>query len=115
MLRLIHIIVFSLILSQTSYAAFSGGDNDKEGKSSVSIKGKVVDWSDKEPLVGVKVYIKELDLIVYSDLEGNFEFNNLPSLNYKLHFSLTSFNDKSIKGKSNKDPEDSYLIKLFPN
>lgn len=52
-----------------------------------SIKGKVIDEKDNEPLLGVNIILEEFKIGTASNINGEFGFENLPAGNYKLKFS----------------------------
>ncbi|MBI1939844.1 MAG: TonB-dependent receptor [Ignavibacteriales bacterium] len=52
-----------------------------------SIKGRVIDGKDTEPLLGVNIILEEFKTGVASNNNGEFEFKNIPAGNYKLRFS----------------------------
>ncbi len=55
-----------------------------------TIKGKVFDLADNEPLIGVNVLIKELKTGTVTDKEGFFEFKNIADGKYSLQFSYVA-------------------------
>lgn len=52
-----------------------------------SIKGKVIDEKNNEPLLGVNIILEESKIGAATNNNGEFEFSNLPAGNYKLKFS----------------------------
>ncbi|MCL2597737.1 MAG: TonB-dependent receptor [Paludibacter sp.] len=77
------------------------------------IKGKVVDNSDNEPIVGAFVLLKSnlQTLENRTDVEGNFFFENLTENSYEIEISFVGY--KNFKKKVKVD--NSLIIKLFPD
>ena len=94
--------VLSLVLILTISLAFAGNIKDKEQKpksqSSVSISGKIVDSISKEALTGVKIYVEELNQVVYTDFDGNFYIPVSTDTEIsKLKISYISYEEKSVE------------------
>ncbi len=69
--------------------------------TSLTIKGKVFDSETGEPLVGVNIYISNLDKYVASDVNGEFELE--PSLEViRITLTYIGYEEKSVNIKSNK-------------
>lgn len=58
--------------------------------------GKVMDSKSGESLVGVEVSILNTEYKTYTDLDGNFNFRNLPEGKYDVVLSLISYNKSLI-------------------
>jgi hypothetical protein len=66
------------------------GDKRKTvGTSKCIINGRIVDFSDSEPLIGATVYIEELKTGAVTDLEGRFKLVLKPG-RYKANFNYMS-------------------------
>ncbi|MFA3781660.1 TonB-dependent receptor [Melioribacteraceae bacterium 4301-Me] len=52
-----------------------------------SIKGKVIDEKDGEPLLGVNIIIEELKIGTATNLNGDFRFDNIQEGTYTIKFS----------------------------
>ena len=103
------LIVLSFI-SIYNYA----GDEKKNNKTKVVnsiISGKIIDFSDNQPLAGVKIMVAGYDKAYYTDFDGNYSINDLPKGDYTLSIHMTSFVEKSISSNNSV----SSTIKLFPN
>ncbi len=61
-----------------------------------SIKGKVSDSQTGEPLIGANVLIQFTNYGAATDLDGNYEINNLSPGNYKLQISFIGYQTKLI-------------------
>ena len=85
----IALIIFSFA-SIYNYA----GDEKKNNKSEVVnaiISGKVIDFSDNQPLSGVKIMVTGYDKVYYTDFDGNYSIKDLPKGDYSLSIQMTSF------------------------
>lgn len=67
----------------------------------IQIKGVVLD-SNKEPIIGANLAIKELGLGTITDLDGNFTLNQVP-LNSKVIVTYIGFKESSFKVEENKN------------
>jgi predicted nicotinamide N-methyase len=97
--------------------AFAGikGNSENTDKStesvsantSVSISGKVIDFTSGEALVGVEVAIEGSTKKAHTDLDGNFKIDNIKPGSYNLIASYISYNKSLIEkldiDKSNKE------------
>jgi len=68
-----------------------------EEKKTGIIKGKILDKSDGQGLMGVKVSIKNTDMGAISDYEGKFMIENVPFGEYILVVSCIGYQTKEIK------------------
>jgi iron complex outermembrane receptor protein len=80
----IFIIVISLIITVSSSA------------QKFSLKGKVIDEIDSQPLVGVSILLNQLKIGSLTNENGLFEFNELPPGNYELKISYIGHKTKLI-------------------
>ncbi len=76
---------------------------------SQSIKGKIIDASTSEPLVGATVKILGSSLGAVADLDGSYTIEDLNVGSYDLKFSYIGYTEKIIKGVNVKSNE---IIKL---
>ena len=108
----IALIIFSFI-SICNYA----GDEKKNNKTEVVnaiISGKIIDFSDNQPLAGVKIMVEGYDKVYYTDFDGNYSIKDLPKGDYSLSIHMTSFVEKAISSQYSNNSASS-TIKLFPN
>ena len=80
--------------------SFAAPEKKKEKKNTtitelVSIQGQIFDKRTNETLVGVKVTLEETNQVAYTDLNGNYSFENLEPGDYLLTTSYISY--ESIK------------------
>jgi len=75
--------LLSVLLFLLPQAIFSQKDN--------SVRGQVVCKKDGQPVVFGAVNLKELDIWITSDENGNFEFHNVPDGTYTIQISCLGF------------------------
>lgn len=71
--------------------------------SAQSIKGKVVDANNSEPLVGATIKVVGTKLGAVADLDGTYQIDGLSPGNYDLLVSYIGYDDKTIKNVLIKD------------
>jgi len=71
--------------------------NSKSAMEAVVLMGTVVDESTGEALPGAQVKINGLDKTLYTDLDGNFEVQNIMPGSYSIEISLVSYQENKIK------------------
>ena len=100
-MKILSIIAAVLISTSVMFAA---NENAPEPKTT-TISGQVIDTKTGEALAGVKVILEDLDKVVYTDFDGNFEISNVVPGSYKINSSLISYNEATVevncKEKSN--------------
>ena len=77
-----------------------------------SFYGQVKDKHTGEPLVGVKIHIKEINESVYTDFNGQFILNNLQNGLYSVTLSYISYQDSHIKFNLNSSSNGKKLFSL---
>ena len=83
-----------------------------------TLKGKVVDNSTGEPLVGATVKIKNTNLVALVKLDGTFVFKNTPKGKIELTVSFTGYKsaDKAIQIDTDNDTKMvSFLLEATSN
>ncbi len=73
------------------------------------IKGRVVDKDTKSPLIGASVLLQSSGAGGITDSSGNYILSNIPTGNYKLHFSHIGYESKSIADIAVKSGETIYV------
>jgi len=86
MKKLISTSIFILLILFTS-----------ELVHSQSIKGKVIDASNSDPLVGASVKVVGKPFGTLVDLDGNYEITDIPPGIYSLEFSYIGYTPKTLK------------------
>lgn len=85
-------IIAAVLISTTVLIA----SNEKAPTAATtSISGQVIDKVTGEALAGVKIELEKT--VVYTDLDGNFEINNVVPGNYKLNTSLISYSTSNVE------------------
>ena len=86
MKKLISTSIFILLILFTSESAYSQ-----------SIKGKVIDANNSDPLVGASVKVTGKPFGAIADLDGNYEITDIPPGVYTLEFSYIGYTPKTLK------------------
>jgi hypothetical protein len=88
-----------IILAVTLLVGFSNIEakeketsKDAKAKLTTSISGTITDAATGESLVGVKVVLEELNTVVYTDFDGNFEFSEISVGDYTVSTKYVSYN-----------------------
>jgi hypothetical protein len=71
--------------------------SEKATESQIVLKGKVVDKSTGEALVGAIINVGNSEYKTYTDLDGNFEIKNVKEGNYNIVVSLISYSSSLIE------------------
>lgn len=67
------------------------------GQKTYSIKGKVTDALDKDPLIGVSILVAEAKMGTISNENGDFTINGIRKGTYQLRFSYIGHSTKFLK------------------
>lgn len=62
-----------------------------EGEETSVLRGKVVDAANHEWLAGAEVRVKNTDIKVYCDMDGNFELRGLDPGVYEVEVRMVSY------------------------
>ena len=95
-------------------SSFANDNKNKSKKHNASLSGTVVNYSDAEPLAGVKINIIELGETIYTDIDGEFNLSEFPAGEYSLEVEYPSYATKTIKAVLVKKKSD-LSIRLFPS
>ncbi|HNX06862.1 MAG TPA: carboxypeptidase-like regulatory domain-containing protein [Bacteroidales bacterium] len=89
---MVSILLVSLV-TMFSSAAYCSHDNNSSdnGTQKASITGKVADKKTGESLAGVLLSIKDSGLNIYTDLDGNFTFENIEPGTYIIEVKYISY------------------------
>jgi len=88
------IIAFAILVLSIVSVTKAEGILKNEAVSVSSISGSVIDVATGESLVGVAVKLMDSDKQTFTDLEGNFSFNNLPVGAHAIAINYVSYQDK---------------------
>lgn len=110
MKKILFLLVALFIGLNLSFA--SNDENPESPAPTVNMTGKIIDKITGETLAGVMVKLDGTDKYVFSDFDGNFTFENLKKLEYKVIFSLISYEENISNVDLNKAPEEGVNVKL---
>jgi hypothetical protein len=83
--------LFVLLILAASHTVWA--TNPESTNKGIHFKGIVVDKISGETLAGVKVTIDGTNLEVYTDFNGEFEFDGLTEGTYKINCSFITYNE----------------------
>lgn len=69
---------------------------DKNNETQITFKGKVIDKNNGEALAGALITVEGTEIKVFSDLDGNFNFNIKPGI-YNLEIDYISYGKNQVK------------------
>jgi CarboxypepD_reg-like domain len=95
-------LFFILSLGSLTIPLNSFAFGDKDLKTS-TIAGKIVDLTNQENLAGAEVLIVETGTKIFTDFDGNYNFDNLPIGNYTIKVNLISYKDSEVKIDTSKN------------
>lgn len=110
-LRILFVLVmigFSVVFAENNEE-----NNKKSANATVSttISGTITDLNTGEAIPGAQVTIRGTELKVYTDFDGNFNFEDVASGTYNLEVSYISYDDVLVK-EINTCKENELSIKL---
>jgi iron complex outermembrane receptor protein len=108
------IILVALLFAGVSNIKAEKEEISKETATTLttSISGTITDAATGENLVGVKVVLEELNTVVYTDFDGNFEFKGVTQGNYTVSTDYVSYKtDDSVSVDTNKSKNLSIKLK----
>ncbi len=71
--------------------------SEKNAESEIILKGKVIDKTTGEALVGATINVGNSEYKAYTDLDGNFEIKNIKEGSYNIIVSYISYIDSLIE------------------
>ncbi|MFW6020338.1 MAG: carboxypeptidase-like regulatory domain-containing protein [Bacteroidales bacterium] len=106
-----RIFLFTVIVSMLFSVNLLAGDdgNTKANKKSATIHGKVLDHESGENLVGAVIKIEGTDIKEYSNLNGDFNINEVEPGSYNLVISYISYSNSYIENLEVNVGEDKQL------
>jgi hypothetical protein len=120
-------LILTLAVIATLTFSYAAGEENSEKKvkstetvettdaakvQTISLLGKVIDFSSGEALTGVEVTIEGSNKKSYTDFDGNFKFENLTPGEYNIIASFISYNKSYIEKFDVEKSNDSISIKL---
>ncbi|MCK9611861.1 MAG: carboxypeptidase-like regulatory domain-containing protein [Bacteroidales bacterium] len=108
-------IAFAMSLIMSNAFGFTE-NNPSKNIQKANVSGKVLDKQTGESLAGVLVMIEESGLKVYTDLDGNFLFQNVDPGTYTFKVSYISYSVNELKNVVCNPGNDVHLkIEIRPN
>ena len=83
-------------------------------KETTTIEGKVIDNLTGEALVGVSLKLSGSEKKTYSDLDGNFKFDAIPTGTYDIEIDYVSYKDVTLKHVSTSESDVKLKVQLDP-
>ena len=108
------LISFFTVISVTALEDKNTTDSESNDEVAILIKGNVSDKETGESLVGVKVQLKGTDFKAYTDLEGNFTFENVKPGEYTIESNYISYKKKIIENQKIDLLTNQFNVKLEP-
>ena len=96
MKKRISIVIISIILAFSFAAASEKPEGNKSGDMTTSIAGTVIDEISGETLAGVTVTLEGSEETVFTDFDGNFEFEGITPGEYVIKTRLISYKESSL-------------------
>ena len=114
MKAIISSILLVFLFSAVSVAGNEKGNNKEtdESAATVSISGTILDQQTSEELPGATVSVEGTDISVTTDLNGNFEINDLKPGRYNLKVSYIAYQEKSIEKIDARSPNEKLEIEI---
>lgn len=103
MKALIKITLVLGLIFGTSFINSLTAENDPaeyKTKAVCSLNGQITDASTGETLAGVTLKIKELNLTIYTDLDGQFVVKDVPEGTYTISADLISYKAVDVPAKA---------------
>ena len=97
MKKLLSITLIFAAVTFSVATASEEPEGNKTGNMTTSIAGRIIDESSGETLAGVTVSLGGVDRTVYTDFDGNFEFEGITPGEYILKTRLISYKECSFK------------------
>lgn len=110
MKRLIFVMVIAFGIAQI-YASEPESKNNKPVQSNC-IKGTITDHLTGEALVGVSLKLNGSDKKVYTDLQGVFRIDSIPTGNYDIDIQYVSYKQVTLKDVSSSAIETTLKVEL---
>jgi hypothetical protein len=113
---LLLMMVFTVALNGASPAENSGITEKKhevKAENTFALSGSVIDQETGEKLICAKIEIKEADLTVFTDIQGDFSISGFQPGDYNLKVSYISYEEKVIKSRFDEQTQQ-MTITLLP-
>ena len=74
------------------------------------IMGSIKDENTQESLINASIYIADLKIGANADVNGHYEFNNIPNGNYLFEIKYVGYKNKTERIKIDKNHEKDFLL-----
>lgn len=101
-ISLIAVVLMAALTFETSFAGYSTGSRKAGPQDLITIRGKVVDAETKAPLVFATVTVKESNVGIVTNIDGEFTLKVSPS-STNLEVSFLGYKNKTIEIGTLKD------------
>jgi len=108
------LIVLALVMSISQVRADEPEKDMPLAKATTQIEGKVIDHMTGEALVGVTLKLSGSEKKTYSDLDGNFKFDEISTGIYDIEIDYVSYNDVTLKSVSTASSDVKIKVQLEP-
>jgi hypothetical protein len=110
-ISLIAVIIMAAFAFETVFAGNSEGKKKINPQDLVTIKGKIVDSETNKPLVFASVTVKESNVGIVTNIDGEFTLKVSPSAT-NLEVSFLGYKNRTIEISSLKENGDKNTIKM---
>ncbi|MBL8032221.1 MAG: carboxypeptidase-like regulatory domain-containing protein, partial [Leptospiraceae bacterium] len=98
--------IFTLIIAANAVDAQAKGKKPPAATAAVagpagSVRGKILDSANGEPMIGVTAVIKDLGLFGVTDIDGNYVIANVPPGQHTVTYQITGYQSASTNVQVN--------------
>lgn len=90
------LLVFAFITTNAFSTGGKEGKANKKTSATVSLSGCVEDELNSEKLVCAKIEVEELDMVLFTDILGNFSIPDIKPGTYTFKVSYISYEDLQV-------------------
>ena len=110
---LIAVIVMAVLTFEAAYAGNSEGRKKAAQQDLITIRGKIVDSETKAPLIFASVMVKESNVGIVTNIDGEFALKISPSAT-DIEISYLGYRNLTVSISSLKDKGGMNTIELEP-
>ncbi|MBN2746251.1 MAG: carboxypeptidase-like regulatory domain-containing protein [Bacteroidales bacterium] len=90
-------------------------ETSSSAAATATVSGNVVDFESGESLAGAEVTIEGTNIVTYTDLDGNFVFENLKAGNYTMTIRYISYKNSLVENMSvSTSTQNTVQVQLMP-
>lgn len=98
--------IFTLVIAANAVDAQAKGKKPPAATAAVagpagSVRGKILDSANGEPMIGVTAVIKDLGLFGVTDIDGNYVIANVPPGQHTVTYQITGYQSASTNVQVN--------------